>query len=186
MSLTILQMSEYPNLMQYLPFAKKRYVASKICQAVVSLKSILNDKNIVIELIKFINPLLCNEKDYVEIEQSEFEEEQQSVAKLVHLVQNDNPSQSLEILMLFQKKFLDGEIKRMKYTIPSLIFSYMKFARLYRETEEESVDINGLFKNLKKLIGVIEKELPETALKLYLEFVLCVNNYDKSSEVLFF
>ena len=32
MSLTILKMSEYPNLMKYLPFTKRRQVAIKICQ----------------------------------------------------------------------------------------------------------------------------------------------------------
>ena len=43
MSLTILQMDEYPNLMKYLPFTKRRFVALKICQAVVTLKNNLNN-----------------------------------------------------------------------------------------------------------------------------------------------
>jgi len=34
MSTTILQMNEYPNLMKYLPFLKRRTVALKITQAV--------------------------------------------------------------------------------------------------------------------------------------------------------
>ncbi len=182
MSLTILQMSEYPNLMQYLPFSKRRTVALKICQAVVNLKSVLSDINIVIELIKFINPLLLTEKDSVELEKYEFDDEQQTVAKVVHLVRGKTLFNSLEILKLFQMKFLEGEIKRMKFTIPSLIFVYMNIMRHLKE-EDEGIDIKNLFNNLRTLIGILEKEGPETALKLYLELVLCVNYYDKNEEV---
>lgn len=182
MSLTILQMNEYPNLMKYLPFDKRRFVASKICQAVVSLRNRLNDKNVVMELIKFINPLLVTEKDYVEIDKREFEEEQLNVAKLVHLVHGKTVLESLEILKLFQTKFLEGEIKRMKYTLPSLIFVYIKIIRFYQENED--IDIKNLLVNIRRLIESLEKEMPEVVLKLYLDFALCVNNYDKNGEVI--
>ena len=184
MSLTILQMNEYPNLMQYLPFMKRRYVASKICQAVVNLKCVLNDKNVVIELIKFINPLLLNEKDYVEIEQNEFDDEQENVAKLVHLVNGKTLFQTLEILKLFQMKFLEGQMRRMKFTLPSLIFVYLKIIRHFKDYEDEDIDIKNLFKNIKNLIEILEKDLPETGMKLFLEFVLGVNYYDQNSQVL--
>lgn len=36
LSLSILTLNEYPNLMKYLPFAKRRQVATKITQAVVT------------------------------------------------------------------------------------------------------------------------------------------------------
>ena len=55
------------------------------------------------------------EKDYVEIEPFEFEEEQQSVAKLVHLVKGADTNLTLQILNLFKEKFLEGEIRRMKF-----------------------------------------------------------------------
>jgi vacuolar protein sorting-associated protein 35 len=37
MGLTILSMEDYPKLMEYLPFDKRKDVAVKICEAVVSL-----------------------------------------------------------------------------------------------------------------------------------------------------
>ena len=184
MSLTILQMNEYPNLMQYLPFSKRRFVALKISQAVVNLKSVLSDKNIVTELIKFINPLLFTEKDSVEMEKNDFDDEQQTVAKLVHLVHGKTLFNSLEILKLFQMKFLEGEMKRMKFTLPSLIFVYMNIMRHLKD-EDGNIDMKNLFNNLKTLIGILEKEVPETALKLYLELALCVNYHDKNTEVLY-
>lgn len=183
MSLTILQMDEYPNLMKYLPFTKRRFVALKICQAVVTLKNNLNDKVIVTQLLKFINPLLVTEKDYVDVDQVEFEEEQLNVAKLVHLVRAKTVFTTLEILKLFQGKFMEGEIKRMKFTMPALVFVYIKIIRFYTIMEEEEIDIKNLLGNIRKLIELLEKDFPEVALKLYLDFTLCINNYDKNAEV---
>lgn len=58
MSLSILTMNEYPNLMKHLPFSKRRYVAIKICWAVVNLNQQLDDHGITDQLLKFIQPLL--------------------------------------------------------------------------------------------------------------------------------
>lgn len=76
MSLSILTMNEYPNLMQHLPFQKRRQVAIKICQAVVNLNQTIDDVKITGELLKFIQPLLITGQDYVEIPEPDFEEEQ--------------------------------------------------------------------------------------------------------------
>lgn len=40
-------MDEYPNLMKYLPFTKRRTVANNIANAVVASKTRLDDINIV-------------------------------------------------------------------------------------------------------------------------------------------
>lgn len=181
MSLTILQMNEYPNLMQYLPFSKRRLVALKICQAVVALRSSLCSQEVVAELIKFINPLLVTEKDSVEVDKAEFEEEQQNVAKLVNLVNGQTVMQRLEILKLFQVRFVQGELRRMKYTLPALIFVYMKIVQ--GEAEEEDIDMRNVIKNIRNLIALLEKDLPELALSLLLQLALCINNYDKTAEV---
>jgi vacuolar protein sorting-associated protein 35 len=46
MSLSILTMNEYPNLMKYLSFSNRRLVATKIVNAVISLKRKIDDIDI--------------------------------------------------------------------------------------------------------------------------------------------
>jgi len=46
MGLTILQMADYPKLMSYLPYQKRKTVAIKICEAVVKLKQVLDNTKI--------------------------------------------------------------------------------------------------------------------------------------------
>lgn len=184
MSLTILQMNEYPNLMKYLPFSKRRLVAGKICQAVVNLRNILSDVALTEQLIKFINPLLVTEKDYVEVESFEFEEEQISVSKLVHLIHGENIQITLQLMSLFKKKFLEGEAKRMKYTLPSYIFALFKVIR-HIGMEEKLAGCKDLIKEAKYLVDLVAKEQHELSLRLLLNLALTINEVDTEKDVLF-
>ena len=183
MSLTILQMNEYPNLMKYLPFSKRRLVASKICQAVVNLKNTLNNIPLTEQLIKFINPLLVTEKDYTDVEPFEFEEEQMSVAKLIHLINGESLQVTLDLINLFKKKFLEGEAKRMKYTLPSLIFALLKVIREMSHCQEKLIGIKEMIKDVKNLIDLLAKEHHELSLRLLLNLSLCINEVDHDKEV---
>lgn len=74
-------------------------------------------------------PLLSDDKDSEAEEPYEFEEGQENVAKLLHLVYHKtNPDVYYEILMKFKRIFVKGGIKRMKYTIPALCFSLFKLS----------------------------------------------------------
>jgi len=52
---------------------------------------------------------------------------------------------------LFRKEFLEGGLRRMKYTIPSLVYSYLKLSRHMKKcldwaqnpTEEEVEDMDA-------------------------------------------
>lgn len=59
----------------------------------------------------------------------EFEEGQEAVSKLVHLVYHrTNIDMYYEILMKFKRIFVKGGIKRMRYSIPALIFSLFRLS----------------------------------------------------------
>ena len=74
-------------------------------------------------------PLLQDDKDSEPEEPYEFEEGQESVAKLVHLVcHKANFDVYYEILLKFKRVFVKGGIKRMKYSIPALCFALFKLS----------------------------------------------------------
>jgi hypothetical protein len=75
-------------------------------------------------------PLLQDDKDSSEEEPYEFEEGQEAVAKLVHLVYHKtNIDLYFEILMKFKRVFIKGGIKRMKYSLPAMIFSLFRLSQ---------------------------------------------------------
>ena len=74
-------------------------------------------------------PLLIDDKDSGEEEPYEFEEGQEAVAKMVHLIYHkSNNDVYYELLMKIKRVFVKGGTKRMKYTIPALIFSLLKLS----------------------------------------------------------
>lgn len=123
------------------------------------------------------------EKDYVEIEPFEFEEEQQSVAKLVHLVKGADTNLTLQILNLFKEKFLEGEIRRMKFTLPSFVFRIFSLIRDMIK-KGEGAGAKELIYGVKHLIDILAKEgQSELSLRLFLNCSLCVNEFDEAKEV---
>lgn len=74
-------------------------------------------------------PLLQDDKDSEEEESYEFEEGQEAVAKLLTLVYHkSNNDLYYELIMKFKRVFVKGGIKRMKYSLPPLIFSLFKLS----------------------------------------------------------
>ncbi|KAL4451052.1 hypothetical protein ABPG74_021374 [Tetrahymena malaccensis] len=180
MSLSILTMDEYPNLMKYLPFSKRRQVAQKITQAVVSLKRNINDQNIAEQLVLFIHPLLVTEKDYIEVSQNDFEEEQNLVCKMLHLVHHDDAQEYWNILRLFFDNFQKGEIKRQRFTYPTMFYALAKFTRQVYEKNQQNEVLNftNIFEIMKQLIETLAQEYHSLALKLYIQFILIINEFD--------
>ena len=117
-----------------------------------------------------------------------------------------------DLLMKFKKVFLKGGIKRQKYTYPALIFSLIRLTwtindrdlnpdnynqqnqqyNLQEETKEgqeeepvPSVKVTQkkIFMNITELVGALQSDYPDMALKLNLQAVQAVNNISSVSEL---
>jgi uncharacterized protein Smg (DUF494 family) len=104
----ILTMKEYPTLMKYLKFKKRREVAKQIAKAVSKGSIELSDVNVVQQLIVFIRPVLIKEPDYEDISELLFKEEQTIVGKIVWQIKSDDPQVVWVILKAFIDKFVEG------------------------------------------------------------------------------
>jgi vacuolar protein sorting-associated protein 35 len=145
-------------------------------------------------------PLLADDKDSEAEEPYEFEEGQDNVAKLIHLVYHKtNHDLYFEILLKFKRIFVKGGIKRMKYTIPSLVFAILKLSQemvkkmhsqqIEQQEEEKTtetdadelplklpkVDHNKLFKLIHELVQLIQQQYPDLSLRLYLQATEAIN-----------
>lgn len=122
MSIVVLNMPEYPNLMNYLPYSKRKRVAMSICEAIIASETYLINLEIVEKLIPFILPLLENEEEKPVA--SEIESEQSIIAKLMLFVDSHDPNELLKMISTFEKYFVLGIAEKKKYTLPALIGKY--------------------------------------------------------------
>ena len=203
--IAVLDMNHYPTLMKYMKFNNRRTVALRIVKAVINDKNNLCSAKTVEQLIDFIMPLLLDDKDSAQEEPYEFEEGQEAVAKLVHLVSHKtNNDLYFEILMKFKRVFVKGGVKRMKYTLPPLVFSLFRLSaevmnRAPMEEQPEElkaedelplkllkVDQLKIFKCVSELINHLKAQYPEMALRLYLQGAQAINklpNYQDLEEL---
>lgn len=109
LSIKVLSMNHYPTLMQYMKFNNKRQVALKIVKTVIKDNVSLDSSQTVDQMIEFIMPLLADDKDSEAKEDPyEFEEGQQAISRLVHLVYSTHQDTWYGLLLKFKKIFLAG------------------------------------------------------------------------------
>lgn len=102
LSIQVLRLQNYPALMSFMKFSNKRQVALRICKAVVKEGHLLNSYTLIDSLLQFITPLTKDDQDGGKEESYEFEEGQESVARLVSLVwHQSNNNIYYELLLKF-------------------------------------------------------------------------------------
>ena len=74
LSIQVLRMQTYPQLMAYMKFNNKRQVALRICKAVIKEGHYLTSQITLDALVSFIAPLLRDDPDGGKEESYEFEE----------------------------------------------------------------------------------------------------------------
>jgi vacuolar protein sorting-associated protein 35 len=212
LSIAVLRMHHYPTLMDYMKFQNKRTVALRICKAVIKDNKHLTSSRTVEQLLDFIRPLLVDDEQGGKEEPYEFEEGQESVARILHMVSHRTSNDVyFDLLMKFKKIFVKGGIKRQKHTYPALVFALIRLTWIINDREvnpdqpqyalqEESKDDQGeeeeeepvpsvkvtqkkIFMIITELISALQSDYPELALRLNLQAVQAVNNIRSVSEL---
>ena len=81
-------------------------------------------------MLEFIKPLLGDDDSGGKEETYEMEEGQESVARLIHMVSHPSSHDIYyDLLMKFKKIFVKGGPKRMKYTVPALVFALINLSQ---------------------------------------------------------
>eukprot|EP00947_MAST-08B_sp_MAST-8B-sp1_P005382 g5382.t1 len=194
-SLDVLKLEHYPALMAYLGWEHRKRVAVKVVTAVLDGKGragpCLTNAELVDRLFLFISPLIKDAADTPTEEDeaaggpeaaAQFEREQQLVARLVHLMHDDDSDALFAIYSTARTQFGKGGMRRIKFTLVPLLFRYMRLAELVkkRELAGEEVAVNCrkvfqfVFQIITALAGVDAYQ--ELALRLFLQAAKAADN----------
>ena len=177
----ILTMDEYPRLIKYLKFKKKRDVAKNITKAIVRGNIDLTDEKMVSQVLTFIQPLLIKLPDYENVSDLLFKEEQVQVSKIVFYINSEEVGVVWGILKKFIDKFVEGGEERMQYTLPSTIFRLFQLAVQIYNNRDESTEPK-VYKRVFDLCRNLIQRLtghPKLSIRLYLELLMLINVIDE-------
>jgi vacuolar protein sorting-associated protein 35 len=188
----LLGLQHFPQLMARLAWASKKKVAHGFlahCLADQALR--LDDADKVGKLLAFIAPLVRDdaaqdaaEEQLSAADQTVFEEQQVSVAKLVHRVDHDEPAELFKLLNLVRKHFGHGGLRRIRFTLVPLAFRYLQLVdrtaamqqqqQQQQEQQQETVTVRKVFQYVHEIASALAGVLAyqETALRLFLEAAL--------------
>ncbi|EPS63448.1 hypothetical protein M569_11336, partial [Genlisea aurea] len=182
----VLKLPNYPCIMEYLSDMTKKEMANIIIQNIMTNKTIISTAEKVDALLELIKGLI--EDSGVDIHDElddDFVEEQNSVARLIQMLHSDDHEEMFKIICTVRKHILTGGQKRLRYTIPPLIFSSLKLVRRLEgqdfgdSGDEVSVTPKKIFQIVAQTIESLASiPVPGLALGLYLQCAEAANDCD--------
>ena len=120
--LSLFDLNQFPKLMNNLDFTSRSNLSLKIIEYFVNGKSNekLDSEDKIKKLLNFIKSLLEDSPDS-NVDDFQFEYDQYNVAKLIFVINTNNPDILYNIYKEFQNVFIKGGPKRKKITLPSLV-----------------------------------------------------------------
>ncbi|PKA65460.1 Vacuolar protein sorting-associated protein 35B [Apostasia shenzhenica] len=184
---TALKLSNYPRVMDHLDNATNKVMAVVIIQSIMKNNTYISTSDKVDALFELIKGLIrdMEDTDDEELDEDDFKEEQNSVARLIHMLYNDDPEEMLKIIYAVRKHILLGGHKRLVFTVPPLVFSALKLVRRLHCQEGDVIgeDVPATPKKIFQLLHQTVEALsvvpsPELALRLYLQCAEAANDCD--------
>lgn len=184
---TALTLSNYPRVMDHLDAGTNKVMAMVIIRSIMKNKTCVSTSDKVEVLFALIKGLIKDLEGIStdELDEEDFNEEQNSVACLMHMLHNDEPEEMLKIICTVWKHVMSGGPKRLPFTVPSLVFSALK---LVRRLQGQDGDVGGeeapatpkkIFQLLNQIIEALSVvPAPELALRLYLQCAEAANDCD--------
>ncbi|XP_057973028.1 vacuolar protein sorting-associated protein 35B-like [Malania oleifera] len=175
---TALTLSNYPRVMDHLDNETNKVMAMVIIQSIMKNNTCISTVDKVEALFELVKGLIrdVDGTSSNELDEEDFEDEQNSVARLIHMLYNDDAEEMLQIICTVRKHIMMGGPKRLPFTIPPLVFSALRLVRRLQGQdgdvagEEEPATPKKIFQLLNQTIEALAYvPSPELALRLYLQ-----------------
>ena len=142
--LSLFDMVPFADLMVHLDIYSRTILGLRIIESLVNgtSKEQLDSVVKVQKLICFIKPLL--EEEVEEKESSQFEYEQSTVSKLIFVMKSIDPNVLIDIFVELKGVFVNGGVKKKKYTLPPLANALIGFCFQVGSTYDAKHDLIDL------------------------------------------
>ncbi|XP_056687193.1 vacuolar protein sorting-associated protein 35B [Spinacia oleracea] len=186
-AVTALTLSSYPRIMDYLDNDTNKIMAMVIIQNILKNYTCISTADQVEALFELIKGLIkdIDGSSVDEVDEEDFNEEQNSVARLIHMLYNDDPDEMLKIICTVERHIMTGGQRRLPFTVPPLVFSALKLVRRLQgqdgeaDGEEAPASPKKIFRLMNQTIEALSSvPSPDLALRLYLQCAEAASDCD--------
>ncbi|KAL8229298.1 hypothetical protein R6Q57_014198 [Mikania cordata] len=183
-----LKLSNYPLVMEYLDDSTNKVMSNVIIQSIMKNKTHISTADKVGALFELIKGLIkdLDSDSNDEMDEDDFKEEQNFVARLIQMLYNNDPEEMLKIICTVKKHIMTGGPKRLPFTIPPLIYNALKLVRRVQSQDENASEETTASATPKKIFQILNQTIEvlstvpvsDLALRLYLECAEAANDCD--------
>ncbi|XP_012935146.1 vacuolar protein sorting-associated protein 35 [Aplysia californica] len=177
--LTVLQLQHYGPLFEYFDYKGRQLMSCHIINNALESETPIPAQENVESILNIVNCLVQDQNDQPDEPEDpeDFAEEQGLMGRFIHLLFSDDPNQQFLILNTARKHFGAGGDKRIKYTLPPIVFAAFRLAFRYKQLEQEDEHwekkCQKIFQFCHQTIGaLIKAEQAEIPLRLFLQGAL--------------
>jgi len=181
---TLLNLTHFGAILERLDFNGRKSIALHLANNALDSETFLSSQEQVEAVLTMLAPLIIDQPDQVMVLQDaeDFAEEQNLMARMIHLLVSDTSDldQQYRMLTSARKQFSAGGSRRIPYTLPPLVYEAFRLARRYYDArlEDELWEKNceKIFTFCHQCIAALVKaELAEIPLRLFLQGALAVS-----------
>lgn len=187
-ALTLIQLKHFSPLLEKFDYTSRKSLALYIVLNVLENETLIPTADEVDIILVIIAPLVRDEDDQTvdKIDPDDFAEEQGVAGRFVHLLRSADPDMQYKILQTARKHFGQGGTQRIRHVLPPLIFQAFQLANKYKsiQADDELWDkkCQKILQYCHSTIAVLARaELPELALRLYLQGALVIGQIGYSN-----
>ncbi|CAD1473373.1 unnamed protein product [Heterotrigona itama] len=160
--LTVLKLEHFAPLLDYFDYEGRKLLAIYIITNILENETLIPTQEQVDAVLSMVSPLVQDQPDQPNMEEDpeDFAEEQGLLGRLIHHFKSETADQQYMILSAARKHFSAGGNKRIKYTLPPIVFQAYQLAFIY--------------KGLKDQVTLMKAELAELPLRLFLQGAIAI------------
>ncbi|XP_052274611.1 vacuolar protein sorting-associated protein 35-like isoform X3 [Dreissena polymorpha] len=181
--LTVLELQHFGPLFEYFDYQSRKAMSCFLISNALENETNIPTQDQVDNLLSIISVLVQDQNDQPEEgdDPEDFAEEQGLIGRFIHLLYSEDPNQQYLILNAARKHFGAGGDKRIRFTLPPIVFSAYRLATRYMHSSEEDENwqkkCQKIFQFCHQTIGaLIKAEQAEIPLRLFLQGAMAAGN----------
>lgn len=137
--LTALKLEHFAPLLDYFDYEGRKLLAIYIITNILENETLIPTLEQVDAVLSMVSPLVQDQLDQPNIEEDpeDFAEEQGLLGRLIHHFKSETADQQYMILSAARKHFSAGGNKRIKYTLPPIVFQAYQLAYTYKGLKDQ-------------------------------------------------
>ncbi|CAL5218743.1 g459 [Coccomyxa viridis] len=178
---TVLGLSTYPEVMGLLKADAQKSMAVKIVETILKVSTEISEPAQVETLLDFVKALITDIPG-VEVDEEDFQEEQDLVARLIHRLRSPDPGQQFAVLRTAWERLSVGGPRRLRHTIPPIAFAALHIARKEAATGSGQPSAQEVLQFVHRCAAQLGDagESAEMALQLFLTAAYSASEHAKS------